>query len=103
MEKVSAATKELDVRIVTMRNHTADSTPIEELLSTEVEEDFKPARLEQGNNQTMAILCSSGTTGTPKAVTIANSHKILNANFLLAIMLMAKIEMRFFAETLTQP
>ncbi|KAL7729980.1 hypothetical protein ACLKA6_009278 [Drosophila palustris] len=82
-EKVKAATKELDVRIVTMRNHTADSIPIEELLSTEVEEDFKPARLEQGNNQTMAILCSSGTTGTPKAVTIANSRKILNANLML--------------------
>jgi len=79
-EKVRAATKELNVRIVTMRNHTEDSIPIEELLLTEVEDNFKPTRLDQGNNQTLAILCSSGTTGTPKAVTITNSHKILNAN-----------------------
>ncbi|XP_034487818.1 luciferin 4-monooxygenase-like [Drosophila innubila] len=82
-EKVSAATKDLNVGIVTMRNHTADSISIEELLLTEVQENFKPTRLEQGNNQTMAIICSSGTTGTPKAVTIANSHKILNANLML--------------------
>lgn len=77
-EKVRAATAMLDVRIVTMRNHLAGSISIDEVLQTPVEQDFKPARLEQGNNQTLVIMCSSGTTGTPKAVTVTNSHKILN-------------------------
>lgn len=77
-EKVRAATAKLDVRIVTMRNHPAGSISIDEVLQTPVEQDFKPARLEQGNNQTLVIMCSSGTTGTPKAVTVTNSHKILN-------------------------
>lgn len=77
-EKVRAATAKLDVRIVTMRNHPAGSISIDEVLQTVVEQDFKPARLKQGNNQTLVIMCSSGTTGTPKAVTVTNSHKILN-------------------------
>lgn len=77
-EKVRAATAKLGVRIVTMRNHPAGTISIDEVLQTPVEQDFKPARLEQGNNQTLVIMCSSGTTGTPKAVTVTNSHKILN-------------------------
>ncbi|XP_034117008.1 uncharacterized protein LOC117576403 [Drosophila albomicans] len=77
-EKVKAATAHQNVIIVTMRNHHKDSISIDEVLATTVEDDFKPARLEQGINQTLAILCSSGTTGTPKAVTINNSHKIFS-------------------------
>ncbi|XP_017032451.1 uncharacterized protein [Drosophila kikkawai] len=79
-EKVRAATASLDVKIITMRNHPADSISIDEVLATPIEENFQPARLEQGNDQTLAILCSSGTTGTPKAVTITNSRQILAAN-----------------------
>lgn len=79
-EKVYAATANLNVRIVTMRNHPTGSIRIEEVLQTPVENDFKPARLEQGINQTLVIMCSSGTTGTPKAVTVTNSHKILNGS-----------------------
>ncbi|KAH8292367.1 hypothetical protein KR054_009000 [Drosophila jambulina] len=79
-EKVQAATKSLDVKIITMRNHPTDSISIDEVLATPIEEKFQPARLEQGNDQTLAILCSSGTTGTPKAVTISNSRQILAAN-----------------------
>ncbi|XP_023179030.2 4-coumarate--CoA ligase 1-like [Drosophila hydei] len=77
-DKVKAATKNLNVKIVTMRNHPMESISIDEVLATPVEENFMPARLEQGNLQTLAILCSSGTTGIPKAVTITNSRKILN-------------------------
>ncbi|EDW83371.1 uncharacterized protein Dwil_GK22354 [Drosophila willistoni] len=77
-EKVRAATKDLNVQIITMRNHTKDSFSIEEVLATPVGEKFQTARLEKGNDQTLAILCSSGTTGDPKAVTISNSRKILN-------------------------
>ncbi|KAH8418051.1 hypothetical protein KR222_010982, partial [Zaprionus bogoriensis] len=83
-EKVRSATEKLDVRIVTMRKHpAAGSTSIEEVLATPSEKDFRPARLEQGNNQTLVIMCSSGTTGTPKAVTVTNSRKILNSNRML--------------------
>ncbi|XP_017084737.2 luciferin 4-monooxygenase-like [Drosophila eugracilis] len=78
--KVRAATSQLDVKIVTMRNHPSDSIRIDEVLATDIEENFQPAHLEQGNDQTMAILCSSGTTGTPKAVTITNSRQILAGN-----------------------
>ncbi|KAH8343849.1 hypothetical protein KR059_012431, partial [Drosophila kikkawai] len=81
-EKVRAATASLDVKIITMRNHpkSADSISIDEVLATPIEKNFQPARLELGNDQTLAILCSSGTTGTPKAVTITNSRQILAAN-----------------------
>ncbi|XP_017145461.1 4-coumarate--CoA ligase [Drosophila miranda] len=78
-EKVRDATRGMeDVEIVTMRNHPEDgSTPIQQILSCPIEENFRPVRLEQGIDQTLAILCSSGTTGIPKAVTITNSRQIL--------------------------
>jgi len=77
-ENVKAATHKLNVKIVTMRNHKEGSISIEEVLTTPVQENFQPVRLEQGNIQTLAILCSSGTTGTPKAVTIPNSPVLAN-------------------------
>ncbi|EDV94910.1 GH15741 [Drosophila grimshawi] len=78
-EKVKSATEKLNAKIITMRNHQSGSISIEEVFATPVETDFQPARLEQGNDQTLAILCSSGTTGIPKAVTISNSRNILIA------------------------
>ncbi|KAH8369093.1 hypothetical protein KR009_000815 [Drosophila setifemur] len=79
-EKVRVATSHLDVKIITMRNHPSGSITINDVLTTPIEENFQPAKLEQGNDQSMAILCSSGTTGTPKAVTIANSRNIVKTN-----------------------
>ncbi|XP_034660546.1 luciferin 4-monooxygenase-like [Drosophila subobscura] len=78
-EKVREATQHLEnVEIATMRNHPeGGSTPIQQILSSPIEDNFLPVRLEQGIDQTLAILCSSGTTGTPKAVTLTNSRKIL--------------------------
>ncbi|SPP83721.1 luciferin 4-monooxygenase-like [Drosophila guanche] len=78
-EKVREATQDLEkVEIVTMRNHPeGGSTPILQILSSSIEDNFLPVRLEQGIDQTLAILCSSGTTGIPKAVTITNSRQIL--------------------------
>lgn len=78
-EKVKAATKNLNAKIVTMRNHPIGSIRIDEVLATPIEENFEPLRLERGNDQTLAILCSSGTTNIPKAVTIPNSRMILFA------------------------
>ncbi|XP_034487792.1 4-coumarate--CoA ligase 1-like [Drosophila innubila] len=84
-EKVKSATADLNVMIVTMRNHHKDSISIEEVLATPVQDDFTPSRLDHGIDQTLAILCSSGTTGTPKAVTITNSRKILNTSTQLTV------------------
>jgi len=74
-EKISTATAKLDVKIVTFRNHKPGSIPIEDVLSTPIKEDFKPYKLEKGNDQILAIICSSGTTGVPKAVTNSSTHK----------------------------
>ncbi|ALC40069.1 maker584 [Drosophila busckii] len=80
-EKIKAATEQLQVRIITMRNHVEGSIKIEELLRTPIEENFSPARLENGNDQNLAILSSSGTTGLPKAVTVRNTHGYFNDCF----------------------
>lgn len=77
--KVKSATSKLNVKIVTMRNHHRDSISIEQVLESPVESHFEPVRLVNGNDQTVAILCSSGTTGIPKAVTISNSLKVINS------------------------
>ncbi|KAH8369096.1 hypothetical protein KR009_000831, partial [Drosophila setifemur] len=82
-EKVRSATSNLGVKIITMRKHPSGSITIDKVLTTPIEENFQPAKLEQGNDQTLAILCSSGTTGTPKAVTISNSRQILTASHFL--------------------
>ncbi|XP_017003417.2 luciferin 4-monooxygenase-like [Drosophila takahashii] len=77
-EKVREATAKLDVKIVTMRNHPAGTLRIDEVLKTPAEEGFKPTRLKGGTTHQLAILSTSGTTGTPKAVVVTNSRSILN-------------------------
>ncbi|KAH8330568.1 hypothetical protein KR067_005171, partial [Drosophila pandora] len=79
-EKIQAATSNLNVKIITMRKHHPDSIPIEEVLKTPVEDNFLPVCLEQGNDQTLAIVCSSGTTGTPKPVTVSNRRQMSSIN-----------------------
>ncbi|XP_034663551.1 luciferin 4-monooxygenase-like [Drosophila subobscura] len=84
-ERVVAATEtlKLDATIITMRNHPLSSLRIQDILTTPIEENFQPSHLEQGPDQTLAILCSSGTTGVPKAVTVTNSQQILLTFFRL--------------------
>ncbi|EDW50620.1 GM14725 [Drosophila sechellia] len=60
-----------------MRNHPSGSVRIQDVLTTPVMQNFQPVRLKDGNDHTLAILSSSGTSGFPKAVTISNSHKII--------------------------
>ncbi|XP_016955243.1 luciferin 4-monooxygenase isoform X1 [Drosophila biarmipes] len=81
-EKVRAATRNLQVKIATMRNHPEGALRIQDILTTPVEQNYQPTRLRHGNVHTLAILSSSGTTGVPKAVTISNSHQLI-VNFLL--------------------
>ncbi|KAH8351162.1 hypothetical protein KR084_008503, partial [Drosophila pseudotakahashii] len=77
-EKVRSATAQLDVLIVTMRNHPAGVLSIQEVLKTPAEEGFKPTPLKHGSTQALAILSTSGTTGTPKAVIVSNCRTILS-------------------------
>lgn len=78
-EKIRAAPLELDTTIVTMRKHPAESITIDEILVTPIEERFEPFPLVEGNKHTLAILCSSGTTGTPKAITISKHRGALGS------------------------
>ncbi|EDX09357.1 4-coumarate--CoA ligase 1 [Drosophila simulans] len=78
-EKVQAATKGLQVQIVTMRNHPVGTLRIQDILTTPVDTNFRPVRLKDGTDQLLAILSSSGTSGLPKAVTISNSHQIIGS------------------------
>ncbi|XP_016959717.1 luciferin 4-monooxygenase-like [Drosophila biarmipes] len=77
-EKIRSATTKLNVKIVTMRNHPVGVLSIQEVLKTPAEEGFKPAPLKQGSSHPLAILSTSGTTGTPKAVIVANCRTILS-------------------------
>ncbi|XP_046808106.1 4-coumarate--CoA ligase 1-like [Lucilia cuprina] len=68
-----------DTIIYTVSNHIDKVPSLEELMEyTEGEKDFKAPVLEQGWNQVAMILCSSGTTGLPKGVTMSHAS-ILNA------------------------
>nr|XP_036673111.1 luciferin 4-monooxygenase-like [Drosophila suzukii] len=77
-EKILSATAKLNVKIVTMRNHPAGVLSIQEVLKTPAEEGFKPTPLNQGSTHPLAILSTSGTTGTPKAVIVSNCRTILS-------------------------
>ncbi|XP_020811090.1 luciferin 4-monooxygenase-like [Drosophila serrata] len=77
-EKVKASTAKLNVQLVSMRNHPEGVMTIEEVLQTKVQEEFKPTSLKLDNIPIMAILSTSGTTGTPRAVAITNNRKVLN-------------------------
>ncbi|KAH8383117.1 hypothetical protein KR009_006915, partial [Drosophila setifemur] len=77
-DKVRAATSKIDVTIVTMRNHAKDAISIDEVLLTPAEEGFRPVSPELGSSHPLAILSTSGTTGTPKAVILSNTQNILH-------------------------
>nr|XP_017037844.2 4-coumarate--CoA ligase 1-like [Drosophila kikkawai] len=76
-DKVKAATSKLNVKLVSMRNHPEGVITIQEVLQTKVQGEFKPNPLKD-KNPPMAILSTSGTTGTPKAVVLTNNIKVLS-------------------------
>ncbi|KAH8401030.1 hypothetical protein KR009_002567 [Drosophila setifemur] len=73
IKKIQNATREWSPEIFTLTDH-ADAVPsIETLLEpTTTERTYLPEPLVEGGDQTVVILCSSGTTGLPKAVCISN-------------------------------
>ncbi|KAH8254224.1 hypothetical protein KR032_008993 [Drosophila birchii] len=76
-EKVRSATKGWETEIYTVTDPVYGVPHIECLLNpTPTELIYQPEPLKEGGDQTVAILCSSGTTGLPKAVCISNNYLI---------------------------
>ncbi|KAH8285043.1 hypothetical protein KR054_004254 [Drosophila jambulina] len=72
-EKVRAATIEWQPEMYTLTDHVEGVPNIESLLEpTTTETSYQPEPLVEGGDQTVALLCSSGTTGLPKVVHISN-------------------------------
>ncbi|XP_068147490.1 uncharacterized protein [Drosophila tropicalis] len=74
-ERIKEITKEWSPKIVTLTGHVDGVIGIDDLLKANpAERIYQPSKLAVGPDQTAAILCSSGTSGLPKAVTLSNSH-----------------------------
>ncbi|XP_017033130.1 uncharacterized protein [Drosophila kikkawai] len=74
IKKIKAATIGWSPEIYTLTDHVYGVPSIESLLDpTSTERTYQPEPLKEGGDQTVVILCSSGTTGLPKAVCISNS------------------------------
>ncbi|XP_064543031.1 uncharacterized protein LOC135431706 [Drosophila montana] len=72
-EKLKTASAAWTPELITVTGKVEGVTYIEELLSpTKTEMFYQPETLIFGGDQTILILCSSGTTGLPKAVCMAN-------------------------------
>ncbi|KAH8359499.1 hypothetical protein KR093_007033 [Drosophila rubida] len=84
-DKMQNVARTLGTQLVTIDGSIAGVTSILDIFETVLPEDYKPASFENGIDRTLAILCSSGTTGTPKAVTISNSRKIFEAHSYLSL------------------
>ncbi|XP_034476353.1 4-coumarate--CoA ligase 1-like [Drosophila innubila] len=78
-EKIHSATRSWNPEIYTLIDPIEGVPKIETLLDpTTTEMFYQPEPLKTGGDQTVAILCSSGTTGLPKAVCISNSILVLD-------------------------
>ncbi|KAM8712310.1 hypothetical protein ACLKA7_012778 [Drosophila subpalustris] len=77
---IKSISAEWNPTICTLINHVANVPKIEDHLGqTSTENDYRPTRLVRGADQTMGIICTSGTTGIPKAVTLTNGQLVLLA------------------------
>ncbi|XP_073846870.1 uncharacterized protein [Musca autumnalis] len=76
-EKMRKVTKSFKPTIYTLSDHIEGVPSVMELLQpSPMEQFYQPEKLTLGADQTFAILCSSGTTGLPKAVTVS-ARKIM--------------------------
>ncbi|EDW80498.1 uncharacterized protein Dwil_GK11566 [Drosophila willistoni] len=71
-DKVHSATSEFQPIIITLTGHLDGIQKIEDLFEPSHAEMFYEPEPLQDEFQTVAILCSSGTTGLPKAVCVPN-------------------------------
>ncbi|XP_034479299.1 4-coumarate--CoA ligase 1-like [Drosophila innubila] len=75
-EVIKQATLEWAPKIITLTGRLDGVPNIEDLLNPHPAERFyQPERLAVGGDQTAAIMCSSGTSGTAKAVAL--SHRVI--------------------------
>ncbi|XP_034105214.1 uncharacterized protein LOC117568587 [Drosophila albomicans] len=74
-EFIKEVTKEWTPKFVILTGRVEGVTSIEDLLKPTVEEHFyQPLPLAVNGDQTALILCSSGTSGPPKAVALSHKH-----------------------------
>ncbi|KAH8297083.1 hypothetical protein KR044_004690, partial [Drosophila immigrans] len=74
-ERIKEVTKEWAPKFVTLTGRVGGVPSIEDLLKPTVEEHFyQPSGLAVNGDQTALILCSSGTSGPPKAVALSHKH-----------------------------
>ncbi|XP_017835992.1 4-coumarate--CoA ligase 1-like [Drosophila busckii] len=82
-EKLKTASAAWSPEFITILGKVEGVAHVEDLLTaTKTEMFYQPVPLCLGGNQTMAILCSSGTSGQPKAVCRPNHQLIINSNFI---------------------
>ncbi|ALC46944.1 CG11391, partial [Drosophila busckii] len=79
-ELVKNVAATLAASIIILSGHVAGISNIQDVLQTQLNANYRPATVECCRNRTLAVLCSSGTTGTPKAVTISNSRKMFDSH-----------------------
>jgi len=79
-EKIKNVGATLGALIITVNGKIQGVMSVTDLLQSPLPEDYEPAQFKRGVDRTMAILCSSGTTGTPKAVTLSNSRKLFETH-----------------------
>ncbi|KAH8310537.1 hypothetical protein KR044_001828, partial [Drosophila immigrans] len=75
-DKMNSLNEKLNMNIIIIDGDVEGVPNIQDLFQIPLKEDYKPESFERGIDRTLAILCSSGTTGTPKAVTLSNSRMI---------------------------
>ncbi|XP_017140130.1 4-coumarate--CoA ligase 1 [Drosophila miranda] len=81
-DKLYSATSDFKPEIITLTGSVEGVLTIQDLLEpTKTEFFYQPEPLRDGPNQTLAILCSSGTTGMPKAVCVSNEILIQETSF----------------------
>lgn len=74
-EVMKEVTKGWAPKIITLTGRVEGVTSIEDLLKPHpYERIYKPEVLVEGGEQTAVILCSSGTSGNPKAVALSHQH-----------------------------
>ncbi|XP_075168229.1 uncharacterized protein LOC142240400 isoform X1 [Haematobia irritans] len=79
-EIIRKSTLSFKPKIYTLIDHIDGVPSVMELLEpTDGEYLYQPEKLTFGADQTVAVLCSSGTTGLPKAVTMS-AHKLIPEN-----------------------
>ncbi|XP_017104230.2 luciferin 4-monooxygenase [Drosophila bipectinata] len=79
-EKIKDIATSLGALVLIVNGTVNGVMSVGDLLQKPLPKDYEPAQFHRGVDRTMAILCSSGTTGTPKAVTLSNSRKLFETH-----------------------